>query len=210
MHNGHLQVEGEKMSKSVGNFVTIHGIVSKGRMSAAAARFAMLSTHYRQPMDLTAEKIREAAFALHKFTAAIGDWEARSSFMDERISDPLLDDLNTPGAIAGLHEVVSEVLASKQADERQQNLFDSVANALYMMGFSEFRDFDANAWALEQISIDVAKVEALKTARLTARKAKDWAEADRIRDELTAMGIALKDAKNPDTGEIETTWEIAR
>ncbi len=210
MHNGHLQVEGQKMSKSLGNFVTIHDIVSKGRMSAAAARLAMLSTHYRQPMDWTAEKVREAAFALHKFTAAIGDWNVQSDFMDERIYGPLLDDLNTPSAIAGLHEVANELLAVRDADKAQQNRFDTIANALYVMGFGEFRDFDANSWAREQVSVDVSKVEALKSARLAARKAKNWAEADRIRDELSAMGIALKDAKNPDTGEIETTWEIAR
>jgi cysteinyl-tRNA synthetase len=207
MHNGHLQVEGQKMSKSLGNFVTIHDLVSKGRMSAAAARLAMLSTHYRQPMDWTAERVREAGFTLDKFTSEIKDLEVRSGFIDERILEPLMDDLNTPGAIAGLHEVVNELVDSEF--ESQRNL-DSVANALDLLGFSGFRDFNVNALAREQVSIDVPKVEALKNARLAARKAKNWAEADRIRGELSAMGIALKDAKNPATGEIETTWEIAR
>ena len=207
MHNGHLQVEGQKMSKSLGNFVTIHDLVSKGRMSAAAARLAMLSTHYRQPMDWTAERVREAGFTLDKFTREIKDLEVRSGFIDERILEPLMDDLNIPGAIAGLHEFVNELVDSKY--ESQRNL-DSVANALDLLGFSGFRDFNVNALAREHVSIDVPKVEALKNARLAARKAKNWAEADRIRDELSAMGIALKDAKNPATGEIETTWEIAR
>ena len=207
MHNGHLQVEGQKMSKSLGNFVTIHDIVSKGRMSAAAARLAMLSTHYRQPMDWTAEKVREAGFTLDKFTREIKDLEARSSFIDERVLEPLIDDLNTPGAIAGLHEVINELVDSKY--ENQKNV-DSVVNALDLLGFGEFRDFNVNALAREQVSIDVSKVEELKNARLAARKAKNWAEADRIRDELVAMGIALMDAKNPITGEIETTWKIAR
>ncbi len=210
MHNGHLQVEGQKMSKSLGNFVTIHDIVSKGRMSAAASRLAMLSTHYRQPLDWTAEKVREAAFALGKFTAAIGDWEAKSDFVDERVLEPLWDDLNTPNAIAGLHEIASEAAAAGHGDEAQEKRLDTITNALDLMGFSEFREFSANQWAREQISIDVAKVEALKDARVAARKAKDWAEADRIRDELVAMGIALMDAKNPITGELETTWKIAR
>lgn len=210
MHNGHLQVEGQKMSKSLGNFITIHDLVSNGRMSAAAARFAMLTTQYRQPMDWTADKVRDAAFALHKFTSAIGDWQAKSDFVDERVWEPLLDDLNTPGAIAGLHEVTNELLAARDADKAQQNRFDTIANALDLMGFGDFRDFNANDWAREQVSIDVSKVEALKDARAAARKARNWAEADRIRDELSAMGISLKDAKNPATGEIETTWEIAR
>ena len=208
MHNGHLQVEGQKMSKSLGNFVTIRDIVSKGRMSAAAARFAMLSTQYRQPMDWTAEKVREAASALDKFAGLVAGWEPRSDLIDERISEPLLDDLNTPGAIAGLHEIANEALASPPA--RRAQCRDSIANALDVLGFGGFRDFTADAWAREQVSIDAPKVEALTKARLAARKAKNWAEADRIRDELSAMGIALKDAKNPMTGEIETTWEIAR
>ena len=207
MHNGHLQVEGQKMSKSLGNFITIHDIVSKGRMSAAAARLAMLSTHYRQPMDWTAEKVREAGFTLDKFTREIKGLEARSGFIDERILEPLMDDLNTPGAIAGLHEVMNALVDSNY--ENQENV-DSVVNALDLLGFGEFRDFNVSALAREQVSIDVSKVEELKNARLAARKAKNWAEADRIRDELVAMGIALMDAKNPITGEIETTWKIAR
>lgn len=209
MHNGHLQVEGAKMSKSLGNFVTIHDIISKGRFSGAAARLAMLSTHYRQPLDWTTEKVKEAAYTLDRFTRLRVEG-LTGSHIDRRIWEPLLDDLNTPGAIAGMHEVVNEILACTTADEEKQKLHVSIANALDIMGFGGFRDFDANAWAREQVSIDVARVEALKDARLAARKAKNWTEADRIRDELAAMGIALKDAKNPATGEIETTWEIAR
>ncbi len=210
MHNGHLQVEGAKMAKSLGNFVTINDIVSNGRLSGAAARLAMLSTHYRQPMDWTAEKVKEAAFTLDKFTRQRVEGLARSDFIDPRILEPLLDDLNTPGAITGMHEVVNEILASTAADETKQEKFASIANALDILGFGQFPDFDANAWGREQVSINVAFVEALKDARLAARKAKNWSEADRIRDELAAMGIALMDRKNPETGEIETTWEMAR
>ncbi|MFZ1107283.1 MAG: cysteine--tRNA ligase [Rhodomicrobium sp.] len=208
MHNGHLQVEGQKMSKSLGNFVTIRDIASKGRMSAAASRLAMLSTQYRQPMDWTAEKVREAAHALGKFASLVEGWGPRSGLIDKRIAEPLLDDLNTPGAIAGLHEVANEAAAAPDAQRAQ--CLDSIANALDVLGFGGFRDFTADAWAREQVSVDVAKVEALRDERLAARKARNWAEADRIRDELSAMGISLKDAKNPTSGEIETTWEIAR
>jgi cysteinyl-tRNA synthetase len=208
MHNGHLHLGGQKMSKSLGNLVTIRDIASKGRMSAAASRLAMLSTQYRQPMDWTAEKEREAAYALHKFASLVAGWEPRSDHIDERIAGPLLDDLNTPSAIAGLHETANEAAAAP--DARRAQCLDSIANALNVLGFGGFRDFTADAWAREQVSVDVVKVAALRDARLAARKARNWAEADRIRDELSAMGISLKDAKNPTTGEIETTWEIAR
>jgi cysteinyl-tRNA synthetase len=117
----------------------------------------------------------------------------------------LEDDLNTPAVIAILHGL-GKYGASNPGDLRR------LAASLRFLGVYDNEGktaFDVG-YEAKEASLDLVKVEALKDARLAARKARNWAEADRIRGELSAMGISLKDAKNPATGEIETTWEIAR
>ena len=209
MHNGHLQVEGQKMSKSLGNFVTIHELLSTQNFGnqpwhGKVVRFAMLGAHYRQPMDWTVDRLAQAR-------SALGDWASlvhgapADEEVDAEVLGALEDDLNTPAVIAILHGLGKHG-ASNPGDLKR------LATALRFLGLydSESKtDFDVG-YEAKEASVDSAKVETLINARLAARKAKDWAEADRIRDELVAMGIVLMDAKNPITGEIETTWKIAR
>jgi cysteinyl-tRNA synthetase len=204
MHNGFLQVEGEKMSKSLGNFVTIrqlldgwHGFAWPGE----AVRFNMLQTHYRQPTDWTADNLD----ASHK---TLWDWygtlEAAGTQAGDKkprgFLEALEDDLNTPGAIAELHRLYSE------------KRYGQMLWALQLLGFSGRRDQIART--ATRAGPDAApsrmKIDTLIKARIAARKEKNWAEADRIRDELVALRVVIKDAKNPQTGEIETTWEFAR
>jgi cysteinyl-tRNA synthetase len=208
MHNGHLQVEGQKMSKSLGNFVTIHDLLQD--WPGQVIRLNMLRTHYRQPMDWTVKGLQESELTLRRWHSDIGDESFLESLPDgDGFSDPigipdgdgygggfpdevflpeLMDDLNTPLAIMMIHQM------------RPQNK----RKALELLGLDKPLT-DPRLKAVDEGAIG-ARIE----ARLAARKAKNWGEADRIRDELAAMGIALKDAKNPATGEIETTWEIAR
>jgi cysteinyl-tRNA synthetase len=275
MHNGFLQVEGEKMSKSLGNFVTIRELFDgwKGqKWQRAEIRLAMMSALYRQPIDWTHHRLLECR-------KIVSEWEeitADVSFADLEIKPskdllpPLLDDLNSPKVIQTLHDLAKE----KRANELYSNLvflgvfldrreevkkvaqsttlpplpqgFDSseVAVAAHQARLSQFvrviaSSFDANTNVMSTVSMimnDQPKVVIIDHAkkygpafispddwkavdstigfeelnrriekRLEARKAKDWKESDRIRAELAAMGVVLKDSKDG-----STTWEIAR
>ncbi len=213
MHNGHLQVEGQKMSKSLGNFLTIAGLLDQ--VPGEVIRYQMLLAHYRQPFDWTAAMTAQAKQALVKFSRALRNLPADGSAADAGVYPPFLDalqdDLNTPEAIAALHALEEEVRAVPDGLVKQR-LAGQLLNSFALLGLEGVADFEERLIASEKtrLAIDEATVRERIGARLAARKEKNWAEADRIRDELAAMGIALKDAKNPATGEIETTWEIAR
>ena len=189
MHNGFLMVEGEKMSKSLGNFVTIHELLrgaSFGGRSwpGAALRLAMLRTHYRQPIDWTLKALEEADATLRRLHEAAGSPDGAPS---EQLVAALADDLNTPAALAELHAL------------RAAGKADRLAASLALLGLW--------APALYRAEVDpslAARIDGLVAARLEARRAKNWAESDRLRDELLAMGVAIKDGKDG------TTWELKR
>jgi cysteinyl-tRNA synthetase len=189
MHNGFLQVEGQKMSKSLGNFFTIREVLND--WPGDVVRLNMLKTHYRQPIDWTVRGLEES-------TKTLRNWRDRTAAATERsmLPEPLLaalsDDLNLPRAIAELHGMNDGELAA----------------ALDLLGFSGA--FAGGATADETAVDPAIDVNAFITARLEARRAKNFAESDRIRDELLAMGIQLKDGKDPATGEPVTTWEVKR
>jgi cysteinyl-tRNA synthetase len=195
MHNGFLQVEGEKMSKSLGNFVTIHELLTGWngyRWPGAVLKFAMLSTHYRQPINWTQQKLEEAAVTLSTFRQRCFD-DGGSEPADE-VLDALKDDLNTPQAIAELHKLFDR-------SQKGQVSSSVVRSSCRFLGIN-VAEVDLADTILKQV--DDAAVVALIEKRSIARKAKDFKESDRIRDELAKMGVVLKDSKDG------TTWEIAR
>jgi cysteinyl-tRNA synthetase len=194
MHNGFLQVEGEKMSKSLGNFVTIHDLLKE--WPGEVVRFNMLRSHYRQPIDWTVAGLREAQKVLDNWYSLTDGVEPGLLCAD--VLDALLDDLNTPKAIAGLHELRNE--AAHGAKPAAACLKASAG----LMGLLQMTAADWTAWRPESISLDEAKIESAIAARNAARAKKDFKESDRIRDELAAMGVVLKDSKDG------TTWELAR
>ena len=217
MHNGFLQVEDEKMSKSLGNFITIHELLEQG-WDGRVLRFLMLKTHYRQPINWTRKGLAEAALELHRFPRHLIN---ANRFPDEQSAEfrgALLDDLNTPRAIAELHRLANATYGRREEgtiilDEELGKAYARFANALALLGFGDLGDFNANKMFARidgRPSIDSEQVDDLIAARSAARSTKNFKEADRIRDELAAMGIALKDSKNPETGDIETAWEVAR
>ena len=195
MHNGFLQVEGEKMSKSLGNFHTIHDLLKK--WPGEVLRLQMLMTHYRQPLDWTDQRCREARGILDKWYALAGNGPRPEAAPPQGVLDALMDDLNTPAAITEMHRLAD--LA--QNDDGARGEFLAAADLLGLL----FRTQDVwAAWRPADFEIDEARVESLIAARAEARAAKDFAEADRVRDELAGMGITIKD------GPEGTTWEIAR
>jgi cysteinyl-tRNA synthetase len=201
MHNGFLQVEGEKMAKSLGNFVTVHELLEGWHGYAwpgEALRFNMLRTQYRQPLDWTLVGLDEAHKTLWEW---YGDLEGKepADGVPGPVLDALMDDLNTPKAITELHKLHSA------------GHWGGLRAALSFLGFSGDR---ANIKRHTIVDVPAARIKVpvseLVQARNAARAAKNFKEADRIRDELAAMGIMLKDAKDPKTGELVTTWEVAR
>ncbi len=210
MHNGFLQVEGEKMSKSSGNFVTINELLETrkfggGRWDGSVARLAMLSAHYRQPIDWTESRMIEAISALQSFR----QWTPAAPVSDKQHApflEALLDDLNTPRAISELHGLVKQMRDQRDVDHSER--MDMLANALSLLGFENVSRFGAGVEFRLASSIDYAKVELLIAARTAARAAKNFVESDQLRDQLAAMGVQLKDAKDPVTGEMTTTWEV--
>jgi cysteinyl-tRNA synthetase len=187
VHNGFLQVEGRKMAKSEGNFVTIRDLLAD--WPGEVLRFNMLRTHYRQPIDWTLAGLEQSESVLRGFFG--GATSEADGDLAPSVRDALLDDLNTPKAIAELHVLHN---AGNKA----------LLPTLRALGFS------GKLESPRVLTVDESRVDALICQRATARKAKDFAAADRIRDELDAMGIQLKDSKDPQTGELVTTWEVKR
>lgn len=196
MHNGFLQVEGRKMSKSEGNFVTINELLATEKFGGRqwpgeVLRLAMLMTHYREPIDFSVKRLEEAERLLAKWPAG----DAGDAAPDASVLEALADDLNTVAAVQAVHALAQ----AANADPSKLPLF---AASAALIGIAPKK---------AEVSDDLsAAVQALVDMRLEMLKAKNFAEADKIRDDLAAKGIQLKDGKDKETGERVTTWEVKR
>ena len=202
MHNGFLQVEGEKMSKSLGNFVTINDLLRKRTFGGQdwpgpTLRFAMLLTHYRQPIDWTLRNLQACWHVLDDLFLLAADTKVSSP--SPAVLSALGDDLNTPAAIAELHNLRKKISRAEKGQAAEE-----LGENLRFLGLNRDEFFKWSDREASRVVGDVGKIEALIDARNAARKSKDFKESDRIRDELKAMGVVLKDSKDG------TTWEIAR
>jgi cysteinyl-tRNA synthetase len=218
MHNGFLQVEGEKMSKSLGNFVTINELLETEQFGGRpwpgeVLRLAMLKTHYRQPIDWTVKALEEAEKKIERYRHTLTKFGGgRAAAPSSAVLARLADDLNTHGALTEIDRLVSEAnggMRTSPGSEAEVLATNAIAadvlrSSLALLGF----DFaDQPQGAVNELFEREANT--LIEARLEARRAKNFAESDRIRDELAAMGIALKDGKDA-AGEPTTTWEVKR
>ena len=218
MHNGMLMVDGEKMSKSLGNFLTLRDILKKGAWAGEAFRLLLLRTHYRQALDYTAAGLDEAKAELDDHYAMLAragaaDADDEAARMADWALEPLRDDLNTPLALARLRDLRTlanalTVGGSPNVVLERMGLKDAPEIGAVVAAFREAASVLGVAQAspaqwLQGDGADAAAIEAAIAARLAARKAKNWAEADRIRDDLKAKGIILED------GAGGTTWKRA-
>jgi cysteinyl-tRNA synthetase len=209
MHNGFLNVEGEKMSKSLGNFVTINELLKD--WPGEVLRFNMLRTHYRQPMDWTVQGMTESAKTLDKWEKTLRDTVVNentlrtSSEAGGKFWDALYDDLNTPLALTELHKLHD--WARRHRYEANHNDMVRFYSALQLLGLGDaLLNRPAKSLTVHDFleAVEERQIEEAIEARKVARTAKDFKESDRIRDELLSKGIILKDSP---TG---TTWEVKR
>nr|WP_243296049.1 cysteine--tRNA ligase [Geothrix sp. SG198] len=209
VHGEFLLVEGQKMSKSLGNFFTLRDLVAKG-VDPIALRYAIQSNHYRKVLNFSFEGLRAAENSLKRIRAfrkrmegegqaGGGPWAeaieptVRLDQAREAFWAAMADDLNTPEALAAIFTLISDLNAQDDHVALTREERDAV------LAFLDEADAIFAAWPHEEASLD-AEVEALIEARRAAKAAKNWAEADRVRDQLKAMGIVLEDRKDGTVG----------
>ncbi|HAF81135.1 MAG TPA: cysteine--tRNA ligase [Brevundimonas sp.] len=198
MHNGFLDMGGEKMSKSLGNVVLVHDLLE--RWHGEVLRFAMLSGHYRAPLDWTEDLLKQAKTTLDRIYGALRRvWEAEGGTAADRgVRRALEDDLNTPVALAELSRLASD--ANLAADRKDAEAMASARANLVAAGkLLGLLTLSPKQWEQGGDDDGNARIDALVQARIDARSAKDWAEADRIRDALAAEGIEIMDGPSGST-----------
>jgi cysteinyl-tRNA synthetase len=219
MHNGFLIVEGEKMSKSLGNFFTVRDLLAKAH--GETIRLTLLSTHYRQPLDFTLDGLRQSKHALDRLYTALRDAADVPAVETEPPFDviaALEDDLNTPMAITHLHELATKLNKAKAPKERAEAKSALVAGGQVLGLLQQDPEewfhklpvvsaitaaVSADAVVVQSPMLDEAEIERRINARTKARKARNFLEADRIRDELAAHGVLLEDGPGG-----KTTWRL--
>jgi cysteinyl-tRNA synthetase len=205
MHAGAVRVDGEKMSKSLGNFFTIREVLEK--YHPEVVRYLLVSSHYRSPINYSEDSLKEAKGALERFYNALKGLPAvpaagAEAFV-ERFGAAMDDDFNSPEACAVLFELAREINRLRESDlQAAAGLAARLKELAGVLGVLQLEP-EAFLQAGAAGKVDAAEVEALIAARLQARSEKNWGESDRIRDQLGAMGVVLEDGKGG------TTWRLA-
>ncbi len=204
MHAGAVRVDGEKMSKSLGNFFTIREVLEK--YQPEVVRYLLVSSHYRSPINYSEDSLKEAKGALERFYTALRGLPELPAAGGEnfvsRFGEAMDDDFNSPEACAVLFEMAREINRLRDTDiQAAAALAARLKELAGVLGVLQM-DPDGFLQAGAAGKVDASEVEALIAARLQARADKNWAESDRIRDQLTDMGVVLEDGKGG------TTWRL--
>ena len=196
MHCAHLRVNGEKMSKSLGNFFTLRDLLDKG-WKGREIRYVLVNAHYRQGLNFAFSALEDARRALERIDRCVDALAARANdepapaFAQEALdafTAAVNDDLNTPKAFAALFDLVRQVNASGTCSKAVLDVFRKMDSVLGVVFFGKAEKTEVPA-----------EVQALLDARAAARAAKNWAESDRLRDEIAAAGWFVKDSKDGQT-----------
>jgi cysteinyl-tRNA synthetase len=197
MHNGMLTMDKEKMSKSIGNIVTVRELLEQG-WQGETIRWALLSGHYRAPLDWSDDLLRQAQASLDRLYGALlrlKDVEAPATAAPLAFVEALADDLNTSAAIAELSALATAANVAKKPAEQAKAKGELIAAGAL---FGVLGD-DPEGWFRASFGAEAAGIDALVAERLAARQAKDFAKADRIRDELAAKGVEIMDGASGST-----------
>ena len=196
VHNGFVTVEGDKMAKSEGNFVTVNQL--KDRYQGEVIRLTMMLTHYRQPLNWTEENLKESKKILDKWYNFISDLETKnpkSENVSNEVLNSLYDDINTPQAIADLHKIF------KSCKNNDQDSIDLFLNSAQFIGLMKNNPSDWLNWG-KKSSIDEKQLEILINKRDEARAEGKYEDADKIRNEIENMGVILEDKDG------KTSWRL--
>ena len=203
VHNGHVTIDGQKMSKSLGNIIRVRDLLKKE--PGEVVRFALISTHYRQPLDWTSESLQRARQSLDKIYRVLMDFQLNSAKSpiqpnSNRIKEALSSDVNTPEALSVMFKVCKEIKNSKKSEGRSE-LLQELRDGADLLGLLKE---SPDAWLKSSDSVQLDENEIMKyiSRRNEARRNKDFKTADKIRDQLIEKNILLKD------GTKGTDWEL--
>jgi cysteinyl-tRNA synthetase len=205
MHNGFVNIDNEKMSKSLGNFFTVREVLPKLR-HPEVLRYFILSSHYRGPINYSLEQLEQAESALTRIYTALRELPSVPVVESEhsaRFREVMDDDFNTPEAVAVLQNMTREINSAKATGD-QGKAAALAAELRSLGGVLGLAQVDAAEWAKLGVTLSDEEINARIAARLAARQAKHWAESDRIRDELAKAGVVLEDKPGG-----ATTWRRA-